>query len=101
MCTNLIFLRRCDVTVMSSAVSLTDSGLCAGEAAVLRYQVRIVALAGNHLQHLTHLLTTTFTSSPEHPKTDVRPITGELPPGRRKRSEVMRLLPHQEIKVMT
>lgn len=62
---------------------LTDSGLGAGEAAVFRHQVSVVALAGQNLQHLRHLLTPALFSPSVHSKPDVCSVTGELPPGRK------------------
>lgn len=60
--------------------ALTHSRFGAGEIIVLGHQVRIVTLAGDHLQHGRHLLLVTRRRASIHPKADVGPVAGELPP---------------------
>lgn len=60
---------------------LTDSGFGAGEAAVFGHQVCVVALAGQNLQHLGHLLSPTMFSPSVHSEADICSVAGKLPPG--------------------
>lgn len=61
-------------------MSLTDSGLGAGEAAVFRDQVSVVAFAGQNLQHLAHFLTFALCGPSVHSEPDIGSIAGKLPP---------------------
>lgn len=65
--------------------SLTDSRLLAGQRAILRHQVSVVPLAGQHLLHLSRLPPFALSVLQKHPETDVGALGGELPPARGER----------------
>lgn len=67
---------------MKLTKELTDSGLGAGEAAVFRDQVGVVALAGQNLVHVRHFLSATLFVVSVHSESDVCSIASKLPPGR-------------------
>ena len=59
---------------------LTYSRLITGERTVFWDHVGIVALAGQHLEHVLHLLSPPFLSAPKNTKPDIGPVTCKLPP---------------------
>lgn len=59
---------------------LTDSGLGAGEAAVFRDEVSVVALTGQKLLHLSHLLLAALFGPLVHSESNICSVTGKLPP---------------------
>lgn len=67
--------------------ALTDSSLEAGKAPVLRHQVGVVALVGQHLCHFSGLLPLPHPGLQENPKADVAALGGELPPAAERASE--------------
>lgn len=66
---------------MKPPTELTDSGLGAGEAAVFRDQVGVVALAGQNLEHVRHFLAAALLGAPVHSESDVCSLAGKVPPG--------------------
>lgn len=66
---------------MKLTKELTDSGLGAGEAAVLGDQVGVVALAGQNLDHVRHFPSAAPCAASVHSEPDVGPIASKLPPG--------------------
>ena len=63
-----------------SLPTLTDAGFRAGEAPVLRHHVGIVALAGQHLRHLSGPLPLPHLGLQENPEADVPSVRRKLPP---------------------
>lgn len=65
---------------MKLTKELTDSGLGAGEAAVLGDQVGVVALAGQNLEHLGHFLSAAPLGASVNSKSNIRSVASKLPP---------------------
>lgn len=77
---------------------LTDSGFGAGEAAVFGHQVCVVALAGQNLQHLGHLLSPTVFGPSVHSEADICSVAGKQPPGVTKRDTKSIFQPKSQIR---
>lgn len=59
---------------------LTDSGFGAGEAAVFRDQVSVVALARKNLEHVGHFLSTALFGASVNSESNICSIASKLPP---------------------